>query len=417
MKKIFTFSISYFFPAVCWLLIIWVSTPDLFAQQTAGNNGFLFRISEGLKSPVRIALDDDGVVYVTDAFRKEIVKFDTSGQFLGTVNSGGFPLALAVNDDKQLVVSDNKVGAIKKFDFNGGDSEIYTNCTYPSDAVFDGDNKLYVVDSKQKQVIVMDLSGNVIRTFGSDVMAYPTGIAYDRKNARILVAEHGGTVSGLDATENGITAKVLVFDTKGNLLNTFGEFGFEDGQLTRIQGLAVDNRGRVYVLDNLLGTVNIFDENGSFITKFGEFGTEPGQLSAPMDIAIDSRNRIWITSMNNGSIDVFSAKAGGLDDPNENLPVSSDLLQNYPNPFREGTWIPFILAVDEEVTIKIYNLKGTIVRTFNPGLLKKGNYTDNGRALFWDGNSDDGQPVGNGIYFYELKLKDSRKVRRMIFLK
>ncbi len=416
MNKKFTFSVHYFLLVVFCYLITTVFGPSLRAQQTESDGGFLFRITEALKSPVRLALDEQGVVYVTDAFSKEIVRFDNSGQLLGTMKAGGFPIALAVDNNDQVVVSDNAAGVINRLNNSGSTSEIYSDCSYPSDAVFDGDNKLYLVDSKLKQIIVMDLSGNVLRTMGGDVLTFPTGIAYDKKNNRILVAEHGGTVSRVKLNESGLTAKVLVFDLQGNLLNTFGEFGFEDGQLTIIQGLAVDNRGRVYVIDNYQATVNVFSEDGDFITKFGEFGDEPGQLNAPMDIAVDDQNRIWITSMNTGSVDVFSAKNLGLDNGDELQPVSSELLQNYPNPFREGTWIPFVLATDEEVTISIYNLRGTIIRTFKQGLMKKGNYTGSGRALFWDGKRDDGQAAGNGIFFYELKLKDTRYVRRMILL-
>ncbi|MCF6169590.1 MAG: 6-bladed beta-propeller [Bacteroidales bacterium] len=398
----------------CLFLLVIVSGQGLFAQSSANNNGHLFSISDSLKSPLRLTIDKQGIVYVTDAFQKCITKYDGSGNYLETIYPGGSPVLVAVSNNNQLVVSDNNHGNLVTVNPNGKPNKIYSSCIYPSDAAFDGNNKLYVVDSKRKQVIVMDLSGNEIKIIGDGILVYPTGIAYDKKNSRILVAEHGGITSG--KTANDLNTRVLAFDLQGNLLGTFGEFGYEDGQFTRIQGLAVDDWGRIYVVDNYQATISVFNEDGDFITRFSEFGNKPGQLNSPMDIAIDSRNRIWISSMNTGSLEVFSAREIGLDGSGEILPVNSELLQNYPNPFRDGTWIPFILADDQEVTINIYNVKGTLVRTFEAGLRIKGKYTENGRAVFWDGNNADGQAAGNGIYFYELKLNNLRKVRRMVLL-
>ena len=38
------------------------------------------------------------------------------------------------------------------------------------------------------------------------------------------------------------------------------------------------------------------------------------------------------------------------------------LLQNYPNPFNPETWLPYALAEAADVTIRIYNLKGELIR-------------------------------------------------------
>jgi hypothetical protein len=38
------------------------------------------------------------------------------------------------------------------------------------------------------------------------------------------------------------------------------------------------------------------------------------------------------------------------------------LLQNYPNPFNPETWIPFELANESDVILRIYDAKGSMVR-------------------------------------------------------
>ncbi|MCD6506332.1 right-handed parallel beta-helix repeat-containing protein, partial [Candidatus Poribacteria bacterium] len=49
-------------------------------------------------------------------------------------------------------------------------------------------------------------------------------------------------------------------------------------------------------------------------------------------------------------------------------PKETLLLQNYPNPFNPETWIPFQLSKDSSVVIRIYDLRGRLVRKLDLGL-------------------------------------------------
>ena len=49
------------------------------------------------------------------------------------------------------------------------------------------------------------------------------------------------------------------------------------------------------------------------------------------------------------------------------IPVETQLLWNYPNPFNPETWIPYRLAKDAFVTLTIYNGNGQLVRRLNVG--------------------------------------------------
>ena len=48
-------------------------------------------------------------------------------------------------------------------------------------------------------------------------------------------------------------------------------------------------------------------------------------------------------------------------------PKETALLANYPNPFNPETWIPYHLAKDADVTLHIYAVNGTLVRTLTLG--------------------------------------------------
>ncbi|MBI1924579.1 PD40 domain-containing protein, partial [Candidatus Poribacteria bacterium] len=45
----------------------------------------------------------------------------------------------------------------------------------------------------------------------------------------------------------------------------------------------------------------------------------------------------------------------------------TSLMQNYPNPFNPDTWIPYHLADESAVTVRIYNITGELVRWFEIG--------------------------------------------------
>jgi flagellar hook assembly protein FlgD len=81
------------------------------------------------------------------------------------------------------------------------------------------------------------------------------------------------------------------------------------------------------------------------------------------------------------------------------------LLQNFPNPFNPETWIPYELVQDANVTIRIHNAKGQLIRTFSVGEQKAGLYVSKDKATYWDGRDNFGEKVANGVYFYTLQVE------------
>ena len=99
------------------------------------------------------------------------------------------------------------------------------------------------------------------------------------------------------------------------------------------------------------------------------------------------------------------------------LPEQTQLLANYPNPFNPETWIPYHLATDTHVEIRIYDTRGSLVRSLELGHQRAGIYTGRGRAAYWDGRNDIGERVASGIYFYQLQTENLSSVRKMLILK
>jgi len=99
------------------------------------------------------------------------------------------------------------------------------------------------------------------------------------------------------------------------------------------------------------------------------------------------------------------------------VPPNFALLQNYPNPFNPETWIPFQLAQDAPVTIKIYSASGKLIRLMQLGDHNAGVYSAKDKSAYWDGRNQSGESVTSGMYFYTLEAGGFRATRRMLIMK
>ena len=79
--------------------------------------------------------------------------------------------------------------------------------------------------------------------------------------------------------------------------------------------------------------------------------------------------------------------------------------------------ISFELSQDSEVSVSIYDVSGTPVRTISMGYLQAGSYVSQSRAIYWDGRTNTGERVVSGTYFYTLRMDTSIFTQKMIVLK
>jgi streptogramin lyase len=84
------------------------------------------------------------------------------------------------------------------------------------------------------------------------------------------------------------------------------------------------------------------------------------------------------------------------------------LLPNTPNPFRASTSFRFSLASAGPVTLRVYDVRGAVVRTVIRDSREAGLH-----SVSWDGRSDDGRFVASGTYLYELQAEGRRLVRKL----
>jgi outer membrane protein assembly factor BamB len=95
------------------------------------------------------------------------------------------------------------------------------------------------------------------------------------------------------------------------------------------------------------------------------------------------------------------------------VPESFELPQNFPNPFNPATTFKFGLPKPASVSFVIYNIKGEVVRTLLDAQEKDAGY----HLLVWDGRDNLGKSAASGVYFYQLKTRETTLTRKMALAK
>jgi len=80
-------------------------------------------------------------------------------------------------------------------------------------------------------------------------------------------------------------------------------------------------------------------------------------------------------------------------------------IKNYPNPFTSSTEIEFILGVDAEIELRIYDMQGKEVQVLMGGKQSKGLY-----RMEWNRRDTQGVKQPGGIYIYKLWAKNQEDV-------
>ena len=99
----------------------------------------------------------------------------------------------------------------------------------------------------------------------------------------------------------------------------------------------------------------------------------------------------------------------GVEDP---ASVAFGLEANFPNPFNPKTAISYSLESAGDVSLRIYDAEGRLVRTLLSGNASAGRHT-----IDWDGTNDAGASVASGVYLYRLDSARNSEMRKMMLLK
>jgi len=206
--------------------------------------------------PQFIAVDDDGVIYVSDLGNKRVQKFSSTGEFITEWGKNGkqsgefhYPSGIAVYDNL-VFVADRDLNRIQKFSTNG---EFISE--WGTKGIHDGQ------------------------------FFFPNGLAVN--NEIVYVVDTGNQ-------------RIQTFSTDGEFISSFGSSGIGPGQFLTAVGIDIDTDGNVYVTDKGNSKIEKFHPTGEFIKSF-PFHSSNYPFS-PEAIAIDPTGKMFIVNSGNDRI-------------------------------------------------------------------------------------------------------------------
>jgi Big-like domain-containing protein/K319-like protein/type IX secretion system substrate protein/PKD domain-containing protein len=84
----------------------------------------------------------------------------------------------------------------------------------------------------------------------------------------------------------------------------------------------------------------------------------------------------------------------------------------YPNPFNPETSISFHLETDEMVSVKVYNVRGQLIKTILDNELSAGDH-----ILTWNGKNEHNTCCTSGVYFVSFRAGSMQEVQKVILMK
>jgi sugar lactone lactonase YvrE len=171
------------------------------------------------------------------------------------------------------------------------------------------------VESDADPILLFDQEGNLVRSFGAGLIAWPHGMFVD-DDGNVWVAD----AVGYAPVPAGWGHVIYKFSPEGELLMTLGRKGVSgDGPDTfaKPSDVLVAPNGDIFVADGHDATGNNrivkFTADGQFIMEWGETGTANGQFQDPHALAMDSEGRLFVGDRGNSRIQIFDQEGNHLE--------------------------------------------------------------------------------------------------------
>ncbi|CAF3404204.1 unnamed protein product, partial [Rotaria sp. Silwood2] len=122
---------------------------------------------------------------------------------------------------------------------------------------------------------------------------------------------------------------------------------------------------------------------------------------------VDKNNELYICNYTSGKIYQLQDTTVGVNLNSSIIPTSTNLFQNFPNPFNPVTKINFTLSKNSFVRLSIFDLQGKEIQNLLNENLSAGDY-------YYTFNA---QTLASGTYFYRLEAAGTIQSKRMVLLK
>jgi hypothetical protein len=190
-----------------------------------------------------------------------------------------------------------------------------------------------------------------------------------------------------------------------------GCHNFTDGLVTAVP---LNNTDIEVTVSGTSGSVGgeLVDSNGNVVDVINSTNNNPFILIAPQ-----AGEYIVNAGFKNPSRDWDSASVAinitGITPPEPAATIQKfELYPNHPNPFNSETMIRFSLPSAGNIYLKIYNIRGQVVKRLASKYYQAGVH-----SLRWDGTNDAGVVSPSGVYLVEVRSGEQRSVRQVLLSK
>lgn len=280
------------------------------------------RTNEIQRSPVYLAADQAGRIFVSDRLQRAVYVFDRNGNYIDALLSPSLSLSeyVALND---ATVTSSVVEYINMFAeqvvYQKPGEEREHTLPLPPEAMtwsplgltFDPAGNLFITDAGVQtvhRVSAAALSQSDWGNFNAAALTPQFGEQGEGNGQLMFPNDTAVDSQGRVYVSDGNNGRIAVWDAHGDFLYAFGR-GTGDGALNLPRGLAMGEGDRLYVVDPVAQLVKVYNVSASepkFLFQFGDFGREDGQFNFPNDIALDTAGRIYIADRENNRIQVWS---------------------------------------------------------------------------------------------------------------
>ena len=253
--------------------------------------------------PMGLVVDEYGQLYVADAGNNRVQVIDSEGHFVADFGSYGwregefdFPndVALSLNT---LYVADTGNNRVQYC--NLVNRIFYPITTISDDFQFEApegigigrNGEVFVVDTLNHRLVHFSRSLAPIHAMGS------FGSSREQFwNPTDIVVDPHGTMFVVDTSNH----RIMCYDFSGNTVLTWGEEGSALGQFREPKRLALDSWNYIYVTDSGNRRIQVFTLEGKAVIDF-----TTKSLLNPCGIAVSEKGRVFVSDTDAGNIKVF----------------------------------------------------------------------------------------------------------------
>jgi hypothetical protein len=316
------------------------------------------------------------------------------------------PINAVPGPDFNIYVSDQVEDAVYVFDTTGVFLYTYADSS-------DGLNNIRGIDFRDGHLFVTS-GDDYVREFSDSHTVVRDFIADGSDPFDILFLDDGRS---LLCDIQGTTDNVRLYDTSGTLVNQIFSVNFPEQ--VQFDALLPGEFLNASFSDHI---ITDFELNGTIISTLphssgrGVYRLGNGNLLATNSSGVfelDAVTGAVLQQENSGSarfIELYSPPTGIRE--NTYRVGTQLLLEAKPNPFAQRVEVRLTVLTPGRIDVSIYNVGGVRIATLEKNHVLAGEY-----EFVWDGLSDKGISVPEGVYFLKVQTPDRTLNKKLIYLK